>query len=144
MPGAVAVLAVAAGLMSVAPHHRHDLPTGTAADASCRTEAADTAFQRDMERGMAVMMRDMHAPGYSGNADADFLAMMIPHHQGAIDMARLVLSHGADPLTRRLAEDIIASQQAEIAAMRARLAILRSGADPEPGGFPALGGTRGY
>ena len=100
-------------------------------------------FAAPMEREMAKMMRDMHQPGYSGDADVDFLAMMIPHHQGAIDMARLVLQHGDDPLARRLAEDIIASQQAEIEAMSARLAILRRGPDPSPGGFPALGSTRG-
>lgn len=100
-------------------------------------------FIREMDHGMQQMMADMHAPGYTGNADTDFLAMMIPHHQGAVDMARLVLIHGKDPLTRRLAEEIIASQTAEIAAMRARLEILRRGTDAAPGGFPALHGTRG-
>jgi uncharacterized protein (DUF305 family) len=100
-------------------------------------------FVRDMDAGMARMMRDMHSPGYTGNADVDFLAMMIPHHEGAVEMARLVLVHGSDPLTRRLAEEIIASQTAEIAAMRERLTILRRGDDPDPGGFPALQGTRG-
>jgi uncharacterized protein (DUF305 family) len=69
--------------------------------------------------------------------------MMIPHHRGAVKMARLVLTHGRDPLTRRLAEDIIASQTAEIGAMNGRLTILRGGEDPNPGGFPALNGTRG-
>jgi hypothetical protein len=106
-------------------------------------DAPQDAFAQEMSRDMARMMQDMHAPGYSGRADVDFLAMMIPHHQGAIDMARAVLRHGEDPLTRRLAEEIIASQQAEIAAMTARLAILRQGPDPAPGGFPSLGGARG-
>lgn len=92
---------------------------------------------------MLKMMDDMHGPGYSGNADVDFLAMMIPHHQGAVDMARLALIHGKDPLARQLAEEIIASQQAEIMAMKARLEILRKGADADPGGYPALGGVRG-
>lgn len=100
-------------------------------------------FVREMGVGMDRMMKDMHAPGYTGDADVDFLAMMIPHHEGAVEMARLVLVHGKDPLTRQLAEEIIASQTAEIAAMRQRLAILRHGEDPEPGGFPALRGTRG-
>jgi uncharacterized protein (DUF305 family) len=68
---------------------------------------------------------------------------MIPHHAGAVEMARLILIHGKDPLVRRLAEDIIASQQAEIAAMQGRVKILRQGADPDPGGYPALGSTRG-
>ncbi|MBU2641339.1 MAG: DUF305 domain-containing protein [Gammaproteobacteria bacterium] len=97
----------------------------------------------EMDRDMLKMMDDMHGPGYSGNADVDFLAMMIPHHQGAVDMARLALIHGKDPLARQLAEEIIASQQAEIMAMKARLEILRKGADADPGGYPALGGVRG-
>ena len=100
-------------------------------------------FQRGMQAGMERMMHAMHAPGYSGNADADFLAMMIPHHEGAVEMARLLLIHGRDPATRRLAEDIMASQTVEIEAMRRRLAILRGkqkAAEPE---FPELGGTRG-
>jgi hypothetical protein len=69
--------------------------------------------------------------------------MMIPHHQGAVDMARLELLHGRDPATRRLAEDIIASQQVEIEAMNRRLAILRDPAALEKETFPSLGGTRG-
>ena len=58
-------------------------------------------------------------------------------------MARLVLIHGRDPLVRRLAEEIIATQQTEIAAMQARLKILKQGTDPSPDGYPALGSTRG-
>jgi uncharacterized protein (DUF305 family) len=98
---------------------------------------------REMDWDMQKMMADMHRPGYTGNADVDFLAMMIPHHQGAVDMARLLLIHGRDPLTRKLAEEIIASQTTEIAAMRARLEILRRAPDAGPGEFPALNGTRG-
>jgi uncharacterized protein (DUF305 family) len=100
-------------------------------------------FMKEMDAGMKKMMDDMHAPGYSGDPDVDFLAMMIPHHEGAVEMARLVLIHGRDPLVRKLAEEIIAAQQVEIEAMKRRLMILRSRSDPEPGGFPALGGTRG-
>ena len=102
-----------------------------------------TKFMKEMDAGMKKMMDDMHSPGYSGDPDVDFLAMMIPHHEGAVEMARLVLIHGRDPLVRKLAEDIIAAQQVEIEAMKRRLLILRSRSDPEPGGFPALGGTRG-
>lgn len=105
------------------------------------------AFERyatEMNVGMATMMNDMHAPGYTGDPDIDFLAMMIPHHEGAVDMARLVLQHGEDPVTRKLAEDIIASQRVEIEGMQRRLADLKRGVKrSEPGGYPALGGTRG-
>ena len=97
----------------------------------------------DMDKGMARMMEDMHGPGYTGNPDHDFLAMMIPHHEGAVDMARLVLIHGRDALVRQLAEDIIAGQTVEIAGMRARMAVLRGGPNPHPGGYPALGSVRG-
>lgn len=64
------------------------------------------------------MHRDM-AIRYSGNPDRDFVASMIPHHQGAIDMARVVLHYGTDPEIRRMAEEIIAAQEREIATMRA-------------------------
>ena len=54
--------------------------------------------------------------------DVDFAAMMIPHHQGAIDMAKIVLAHGKDPAIRKLAEEVIAAQDTEIAMMRKWLA----------------------
>lgn len=133
------VLACAFRAAVVSAQHEH----GTVAPQTAAPPAAAQPFVRQMEAGMKQMMEDMHAPGYSGNPDVDFLAMMIPHHEGAVEMARLVLLYGKDPLTRRLAEEIIASQTAEIAAMKERLAILRRGEDPNPGGFPALHGTRG-
>jgi len=92
---------------------------------------------------MLRMMRAMHAAPATGDPDLDFLRMMIPHHQGAIDMARAELVHGRDPMVRQLAGDIIASQQAEIDSMKGRLSVLGRGRDTDPGGFPALGGTRG-
>lgn len=99
-------------------------------------------FEREMNAGMERMMRTMHAPVYSGNPDVDFLAMMIPHHEGAVEMARLLLIHGRDPGTRRLAEDILASQAVEIEGMKRRLQALRKGRGSTTE-FPELGGTRG-
>ncbi len=100
-------------------------------------------FERTMHAAMKVMTRAMEAAPMTGDPDKDFMAMMIPHHEGAVEMARLLLIHGRDPLVRRLAEEIIASQTVEIRSMEARLNILRGGSDPNPGGFPALHGTRG-
>ena len=108
-----------------------------------KTDPAYARFIRDMNAGMKKMMTDMHAPRYAGNPDIDFLAMMIPHHEGAVEMARLVLVHGRDPATRRLAEDIIASQVVEIESMKRRLRMLREDKEAGTGEFPALGGTRG-
>lgn len=109
--------------------HKHAAPSGD--------------FAKAMHASMDVMMREMEDAPMTGDPDLDFLAMMIPHHEGAVEMARLVLIHGQDPLVRQLAEEIIASQTAEIEAMRRRLKILQSGPEPDPGGFPALHGTRG-
>jgi uncharacterized protein (DUF305 family) len=134
-------LVVACMFLAAAACHQPDHPATHSPPAAI--SAAPDGFARDMAVGMKTMMNNMHATGYTGNPDVDFLEMMIPHHQGAVEMARLLLMHGKDPLTRRLAEEIIASQTAEIAAMEQRLAILRRGEDLSPGGFPALHGTRG-
>lgn len=108
------------------------------------TKSLLPGFQHEMNLSMGRMMADMHAPGYSDNVDVDFLAMMIPHHAGAVDMARLVLQNGRDPATRQLAEEIIAGQTIEIESMTRRLALLhQSNTFGITGEFPALGGTRG-
>ena len=85
----------------------------------------------DFETAMNAAMTRMHAgmmTRYSGNPDRDFAAMMIPHHQGAIDMAKLELSHGKDERLRRLAQGIIVEQEQEIAVMKGILS--------EPGALP--------
>lgn len=102
--------------------------------------ATGDGFDRSMAVAMERMMAAIHTAS-SGDPDQDFLAMMVPHHEGAIEMARLLLLHGRDPLTRQMAEEILAGQTTEIAAMRARLAVLRAPAGGED--YPTLGGTRG-
>ena len=81
------------------------------------TSSFDALMARSMERMHAGMM----VPP-SGDPDRDFAAMMIPHHQGAIDMARAELAHGRDPVLRRLAQGIIVEQGQEIEVMRRALA----------------------
>ena len=71
--------------------------------------AYEEAMDR-MHRGMAVTP--------SGDADVDFARMMIPHHQGAIDMARVELAQGKDPALRAMAQDIIKAQEGEIATLK--------------------------
>ena len=77
------------------------------------------ASHDDMGAAMQKMDRDMAAAPMTGDPDRDFVAMMIPHHQGAIDMARLYLRDGRDPAMRKLAHAIVTDQEREIAVMKA-------------------------
>ena len=80
------------------------------------------AYYRAVDISMADMHRAMESAARSGDVDRDFALAMIPHHQGAIDMARALLLNGKDPAMRRLAEQVITEQSLEIALMKRYLA----------------------
>lgn len=80
---------------------------------------AGSEAERSMMAAMERMSHTMQAVPMTGNADRDFVAMMIPHHAGAIDMARFELANGKDPAMRKLAEAIVSAQENEISEMQA-------------------------
>lgn len=91
--------------------------------------STEKTFDQLMGEAMSVMHRDMHNAPQTGDHDHDFVTMMIPHHQGAIDMAKALLLYGKDEQLKRLAQEIIADQQNEVQLMQLWLAKHSSGAD---------------
>jgi uncharacterized protein (DUF305 family) len=84
------------------------------------TCSRSVSFVSENDAAVAKMMAAMNVEP-SGDADADFVAEMIPHHQGAIDMAKAELRHGRNEQLRRLAQEIIVTQQQEITVMQLAL-----------------------
>jgi len=92
------------------------MPIDTPGAASAMTMPAES-FMADNLRAMDKMMAAMSAQG-TGDADRDFVATMVPHHQGAVDMALAELRYGKDETLRRMAQEIIVEQKQEIEAMK--------------------------
>lgn len=80
-------------------------------------DAGASASTKAFQQGGEKMMKDMDQP-YTGDADKDFVAHMIPHHAGAVEMAEVQLKYGKDPELRKMAKDIIKAQKTEIAFMK--------------------------
>jgi hypothetical protein len=106
----VVVLAALASLAAV-------VVRGQPAAPGPKPSPEEAPYLAENDAAMSKMMKDM-AIRPSGDVDRDFVDMMVPHHQGAIDMAVAVLRYGHNPQVRRLAQEIIIDQQQEIAAMR--------------------------
>ena len=102
------------GIALAQSHHHDDANSG-------RINFADSTFASQMMQAMDRMDSAMIAAKPTNDPDRDFAAMMIPHHQGAIDMAKVELIYGHDPVLRRLAEGIIVEQQQEIELMQRSL-----------------------
>lgn len=81
----------------------------------------DSPATKEFKSSMDIMHEKMMMT-YSGDADVDFIKGMMPHHQGAIDMAKIELKYGKDAEVKKLAEDIIKAQETEITFMKGWLA----------------------
>ena len=79
---------------------------------------ADAPYWEGLMDSMTRMHAAMSSTGPSADPDTDFVALMLPHHQAAIDMARIELTFGKDPQLRRLAQEIVTDQESEIQLMR--------------------------
>ena len=102
----VSILFCAVAIPAQQAIHKH-------ASGQSPSEPVWTELQASMEKMHAAMT----SVEPTGNSDADFIKLMIPHHQAAIDMAKTQLLYGKDPQTRRLAQEILTDQQSEIELM---------------------------
>jgi uncharacterized protein (DUF305 family) len=118
-------LCLATGLHAQEMHMHHGMAAAPAANRPAPAPfvaSSDRSFARLMDDAMAAMDAGMQAAPMNGDPDHDFVTMMLPHHQGAIDMAKAILLNNQDPELRNLALGIIAEQQNEINVMHAWLA----------------------
>ncbi|WP_063750900.1 DUF305 domain-containing protein [Paraburkholderia nodosa] len=105
------------------------LCAASSSDAGASRDSEEASFLSENDAAMTKMMTGMAARP-TGDVDRDFVATMIPHHQGAIDMAMAELRHGHNVQLRRIAQEIVVEQQQEIVAMR--LAVHDANTAPRP------------
>ena len=131
-------IGAAAGAVFIASAHDGSPPEQDICTTTGVAATAEVPFLAENDAAMKKMMNDM-AVKPTGDVDADFVAMMVPHHQGAIDMAIAVLRYGRNAQIRRLAQEIIVTQQQEIAAMRLAVGQPLPPSVPSPTQVPSLG-----
>jgi uncharacterized protein (DUF305 family) len=95
------------------------LPAQAVAQQAQTTQTnASSTFDRESMEIMQKMNKEMTAAPMTGDPDLDFIAMMIPHHQGATDMAKIYLKYGKDPALRQIAQNITNEQQQQIETLQ--------------------------
>lgn len=113
------------------------LASGYAANTINRPDSKsreDSTCNEELSKTMDDMHMQMQMVKSSGNLDEDFVRLMIPHHQAAIEMSKVELLCGTDPVNRRLAQEIIVEQQSEIDLMRLWLSKRDSQKAPDHNG----------
>jgi uncharacterized protein (DUF305 family) len=119
---ALFILTLTAGTLAVsASDMNHPMAGGESVTQSQMGVSTAKPFAALMEDATAGMDDGMKRAPMTGDPDHDFAAMMVPHHQGAIDMAKAELLYGKNPVLRRLAQEIIVTQASEITVMETEL-----------------------
>ena len=107
---ALVILILMVAMNGAQAHSRHS--------PSASQPASDSHAWSGLQQSMLAMHGAISSVQSSGNDDEDFVRLMLPHHQAALDMAKVELMHGQDPQMRRLAQEIIADQESEIELMQ--------------------------